>query len=327
MTREFLVVDDFEDYTNFSPDRVFQRWIDGVGYSADEFFPVDNPGNGTGAALGHDIWSYDSPHYDGDIMERSIVHGGTHSAPLYYDNSIAPFASEIVRTFDAAQDWTKHGIKALTLYFYGAPDNGGQLYVKINDTKISDNADLSMPRWNQMNIDLTGLTVDNVTSITVGVDGAGAVGVLLVDNIRLYVDAPAIPEYIWIEAETGVITGTNYEVTTMDGASGGQALSPLTAGSLSDANDNKASYTVQSTGGTYTLEGRFNALDGYANSCFVRIPGIQDDFVTWHTPYGGVWKWGTLVEFEMPAGTYTLEISPREFGCNIDAIVFTKVSE
>ena len=33
------------------------------------------------------------------------------------------------------------------------------------------------------------------------------------------------------------------------------------------------------------------------------------------------------VEFEMPLGTYTLEISPRESGCNIDAIVFTKVSE
>jgi len=124
-TREFLVVDDFEDYNNFSPDRVFQRWIDGIGYSADEFFPVDNPGNGTGAALGHDIWSYDSPHYDGDIMETAIVHGGTQSAPLYYDNSIAPFVSEIDRTFDVAQDWTKHGINTLSLWFYGGPNNAG----------------------------------------------------------------------------------------------------------------------------------------------------------------------------------------------------------
>lgn len=58
------------------------------------------------------------------------------------------------------------------------------------------------------------------------------------------------------------------------------------------------------------------------------MPGVHDDFVPWHTPYGGVWEWGTApVEFEMPAGTYTLKISPRESGCNIDAIVFTKVSE
>ncbi|MCP4455589.1 MAG: discoidin domain-containing protein, partial [Planctomycetes bacterium] len=56
-----LVVDDFESYGNVSPDRPFQAWLDGFGYSADEFFPVEYPGNGTGAGIGHDIWSLSSP--------------------------------------------------------------------------------------------------------------------------------------------------------------------------------------------------------------------------------------------------------------------------
>jgi len=95
-TCEFLVVEDFEDYNNFSPYRVFQRWIDGIGYSADEFFPVDNPGNGSGAAIGHDIWSYDSPHYDGDIMETTIVHGGAQSASIGFERIGAVGGSGVV---------------------------------------------------------------------------------------------------------------------------------------------------------------------------------------------------------------------------------------
>ena len=237
-TPDFLVVEDFEAYDDYEPNRVFDTWTDGWGV----------PTNGSTVGYPDPIFVL-GEHF----VETMIVHGGNQSMPLSYDNTAGVTYSEAELALSPPQDWTRHGIKALTLYFHGAPDNGGQLYVKINNTKISDNTDLSIPKWNQMNIDLTGLTVDNVTSITVGVDGAGVSGVLLVDNIRLYADAPAIPESIWIEAETGVITGTKYEVTTMDGASGGQALSPWTAGSLSDASDNKASYTVQSIGGTYTL--------------------------------------------------------------------------
>jgi len=196
MTREFLVVDDFEDYNNFSPDRVFQRWIDGIGYSADEFFPVENPGNGTGAAIGHDIWSYDSPHYDGDIMETTIVHGGAQSAPLYYDNTIAPFTSEIVRTFDVPQDWTKHGIKALTLYFYGDPNNvAQQMYVKLNGTKViydGDATNITRIPWQAWNIDLAdlvGVNLSNLTELTIGLERIGFVGgsgVVYFDDISLY---------------------------------------------------------------------------------------------------------------------------------------------
>ena len=55
-TPEFLPVDDFEGYTNESPNRVFQTWVDGAGFSADTFFPNGNPGNGSGRWLGTIRW-------------------------------------------------------------------------------------------------------------------------------------------------------------------------------------------------------------------------------------------------------------------------------
>ena len=49
-TANFLVVDDFESYTNDIGSRIFQTWIDGLGFSKDNFVPDGNPGNGTGTS-------------------------------------------------------------------------------------------------------------------------------------------------------------------------------------------------------------------------------------------------------------------------------------
>jgi len=230
-TREFLVIEDFEDYNNSSPHRVFQRWIDGIGFSADEFFSVENPGNGTGAALGHDIWSFDSPHYDGDIMETAIVHGGAQSAPLYYDNSIAPFTSEIVCTFNVPQDWTKHGIKTLSLWFYGDPNNvAQQMYVKLNGTKVlydGDATNITRIGWQPWNIelaDLAGVDLSNVTELSIGLESIGAVGgsgVVYFDDIRLtpfdrQLITPAEPDTV------GLAAHYEFEGTTNDSSGNGR---------------------------------------------------------------------------------------------------------
>ena len=186
-----LVVDDFEGYSNDSPDRPFQTWLDGIGYSADEFFPVEYGGNGTGAAVGHDIWSLSSPHYNGTIMETSLVYSGSQSLPFNYTNT-GGVASETQRTFTVPQDWTVGGIKSLSLFFRGDSDNsGGQLYIKINDTKISYDADavtLSRAIWHPWTIDLStvGEDMSAVSSLTIGVEGASATGIVYIDNIRLH---------------------------------------------------------------------------------------------------------------------------------------------
>jgi hypothetical protein len=116
---DFLTVDDFESYTNDSPNRVFQTWVDGLGFSGDEFFPNGNPGNGSGALAGHDIWSPTSPHFEGSIMETGNVHGGAQAMPLYYNNADMPYYSQVDRTFAPVQNWTLGGVDTLQVFVHG----------------------------------------------------------------------------------------------------------------------------------------------------------------------------------------------------------------
>ena len=195
-TIEYLVVDDFENYNDYSPDRIFETWKDGYGYSETEFGP-GYCGNGTGATVGHATFPY---------AEQTIVHEGSQSMPFYYDNSgtgtnscgqpISLYYSETERTFDTPQDWTKFGIKALSLWFRGDPGNSitEQMYVKINGTKVTydgDANDLARTTWFEWNIDLAaaGVSLSNVTELGIGFDRTGAsggIGVVYFDDIRLY---------------------------------------------------------------------------------------------------------------------------------------------
>jgi len=176
-TQEFLVVDDFESYIDdpTAGDVIWEIWIDG--WVAEGGDP-DNGGSVVGNAT--------SP-----FAEQTIVHSGIQSMPITYDNSSSPFYSEVDKVFDTPQDWTPYGIKTLSLYFRGLIDNGGQLYVKINDVKQlydGDPADIAKTVWQPWNIDLTtfGNEAANVRSLTIGVEGANAQGILYVDDIRLF---------------------------------------------------------------------------------------------------------------------------------------------
>jgi len=177
--RDSLVVDDFESYTNDAEtySRVFQTWIDGAGYTN----PVEVPGNGTGSYIGHDPGS-------GDIMEKDIVHGGVQSAPIYYGNN-GQTISEVSRSFAEPQDWTRAGAKTLSIAFHGAADNTGQLYVKINNTRVNYDIDathIATDAWQVWNIDLSTVnaSLQSVTRMTIGV--AGGSGIVYVDDICLY---------------------------------------------------------------------------------------------------------------------------------------------
>jgi len=194
---ELLVVDDFETYSNLSPNRPFQTWLDGIGYSVDDFFPVEYSGNGTGAAVGHDIWSVGSSHFDGSIMETTITRGldSSQSLPFYYSNT-GGAASQADRTWATPQNWGSHGIETLVLYFYGSEDNtGGSVFVTINGQKVTypDGANLTKPTWHQWHIDLAslGINLDAVTSMSIGVEGTGS-GLILIDDMLLYRNAPEV---------------------------------------------------------------------------------------------------------------------------------------
>ncbi|UCG58351.1 MAG: hypothetical protein JSU70_02360, partial [Phycisphaerales bacterium] len=105
---DHIVVDDFEDYNDYSPDRIFQTWIDGYGYTEP---PPGKAGNGTGSTVGY---------ISAPFAEQTIVHGGGQSMPFGYDNAAFPFYSETEREWLVPQNFSRSGVKAMTLYFYGS---------------------------------------------------------------------------------------------------------------------------------------------------------------------------------------------------------------
>ena len=109
--------------------------------------------------------------------------------PLFYDSASAA-VSEAVRTFDQPQDWTRHGVKALTLWFYGDLANmPGQMYVEVNGSRVlygGDAENLRVASWQFWYVDLTGFAgadLRNVTQVTIGLEGGN--GRLFIDDIAL----------------------------------------------------------------------------------------------------------------------------------------------
>ncbi len=176
-TREFFIVDDFENYNDYSPDEIWSTWIDGYG----------DPANGATSGYPEPIDFPAGEHY----METTIVHGGDQSMPFLYDNTGTATYSEGKRTFAVPQDWTKAGVQTLALYFYGSPGNTGQLYVEVNGFKVvypGDAGNLALAGWQAWNIEvaLFDTNLQSVTTLAIGIDDNGASGTLYFDDIRLY---------------------------------------------------------------------------------------------------------------------------------------------
>jgi len=176
--QDHLVVDDFESYndldtTDPESNRIFLTWLDGY----------DVPTNGS-------LVGYENPPF----CERTIVHGGRQAMPIFYSNTDTAVYSEAELTMTLAQNWTQAGAATLVLYFYGTEGNTGQLYVKVNGSKVvygGDAADIAKPQWNQWSIDLAslGVNLQNITNLAIGIDGNGASGTLYFDDIWLSLPA------------------------------------------------------------------------------------------------------------------------------------------
>jgi len=179
---DYIVVDDFESYNDLDPsnpdsNRIFLTWLDGY----------DVPTNGS--LVGYGILPF---------CEQSIVHSGMQSMPLSYSNTGGAAYSEAELTLSPAQNWTEASVQTLALHFHGTVGNTGQLYVKINGSKVTydgDAVNLTRTWWHLWNIDLAsvGTNLQNVTNLSIGIDGNGASGELLFDDIWLYRTAPAPP--------------------------------------------------------------------------------------------------------------------------------------
>lgn len=200
-TREFLVVEDFESY-NDKENRIYMTWIDGEE-------------NKTGSTVGY------LESAGGTFGERTIVRSGTQSMPLFYNNA-GKTTAETQYSFPA-QDWAANGIKGLSLHFHGASDNTGQLYVKINNTKVvynRDAADIKQAAWQVWNIDLSVVpgNLSRVTQLTIGIEGAGASGVLYIDDIRLLPASLLFSTAITVGPAQGIeATGNDGTILSING--------------------------------------------------------------------------------------------------------------
>ncbi len=185
-TGDFLLVDDFEGYTDDDPNNeaIWQSWIDGFGVA-------DN-----GAQVGYLLPPY---------AEQTVVHGGLQSMPILYTNEGGVTNSEATLTLTAPRDWTQAGVSELSLWFRGVGVNAAEpLYVAVANSAgapaavAHDDADAAqVSRWTQWNIPLQafadqGINLANVDTIGIGLGtkAGGAVvggsGTIYVDDIRLY---------------------------------------------------------------------------------------------------------------------------------------------
>jgi hypothetical protein len=168
-----------EAYNDLDPaeegsNRIFNAWIDGY---------LD-PTNGS--LVGYDIQPF---------AEQTIVHGGSQSMPMSYDNTVAG-KSEATLTLTSNRDWTFKGVNTLTIWFRGNSSNAAEnLYVALNGTAMVNNDDSNAAQaasWTEWNIDLQnfadqGVNLTNVNSITLGLGSVtGGTGMMYFDDIRLY---------------------------------------------------------------------------------------------------------------------------------------------
>ena len=105
-TADFLIVDNFESYTDddANGEAIWQHWIDGFGVA-------DN-----GSQVGNLMPPY---------AEQTIVHSGLQSMPFIYDNTAGVRNSEAELTLTAPRDWTEEGVSELSLWFRGYPASVG----------------------------------------------------------------------------------------------------------------------------------------------------------------------------------------------------------
>jgi hypothetical protein len=182
-TANFLIIDDFESYNDINEgepgsNRIYLAWIDGF----------DNPAV-NGSIVGH---------ANAPFAEQTIVHGGSQSMPMSYDNAVGK--SEATLTLTSNRNWTVHGVNTLTIWYRGEAANAAEtMYVILNGSAGIDNDNPNAAQataWTEWNIDLQafagqGVNLANVNSITLGLGNrsnpvAGGAGMMYFDDIRLY---------------------------------------------------------------------------------------------------------------------------------------------
>ncbi len=184
-TADFLLIDDFESYTDNDADgeAIWQTWIDGFGVA-------DN-----GAQVGNLLPPY---------CEQAAVHSGAQAMPLFYVNVDGVSNSEATLPLTATRDWTAEGVGQLSLWFQGGTANAADpMYVVIANSAgapaivVNDDLEAALSRaWTEWVIPLQafadqGINLGNVDKFAIGLGSkagvaVGGSGKMIIDDIRLY---------------------------------------------------------------------------------------------------------------------------------------------
>jgi len=292
ITPDYAVVDGFESY-NDNCNRIFFAWQDGLGHNGgadiEDCDVAPSNGNGGGSIVGNN---------QAPFAERSIVSSGQQSLPLEYDNAFGP--SEARLSLDAP-DWTASGIRTLSLMFHGQAGNTGTLYVKINSTKLLydlDPAHIARPAWQAWNIDLSGVAgLQNVTELTIGVDGASAAGMLYIDDVRLY---PVAGELLApSEPSNGLLAHYNLNNNAQDDSGRGHHGTLVGDARFADDPDRGGVVSFNGIDALVTVphadELSFGPSDAFSISVWVHPAGLSSSWIGIVTksrdasPWYGIW--------------------------------------
>jgi hypothetical protein len=175
-TANFLIVDDFEDYTDddVAGEAVWQAWIDGFGVA-------DN-----GAQAGNLLPPY---------CEQTIVHGGLQSMPFLYNNALGVLNSEVSLAL-GGMDLTQKGGTKLKMWYRGdAANDAVPMYVALDNVRVNhpDPAATQVDEWVEMDVDLqsfVGANPANANKIAIGAGddtpASAGTGTLYIDDIGVH---------------------------------------------------------------------------------------------------------------------------------------------
>ncbi len=181
-TADFLVVDDFEYYTDEEgyATSIWEGWIDSSSWR--KFSSV-------------------VPEPPGPCVERRIVHSGRQSMPWDYNNVRSPWYSEIYREFSPIQNWLINGVDTLVLYVRGLATNAPvplfvAVYDSANKSAVVVHPDpqvvVSM-EWVEWKIPLStlpGVNLMKIKRLSIGAGSwvnpsPGGAGRIYIDDIRV----------------------------------------------------------------------------------------------------------------------------------------------
>jgi hypothetical protein len=176
----YLLVEDFESYTDDEGSRVYETWLDGYGSTTN------------GSQVGY---------AQAPFAERTIVNSGSQSMPLDYNNINSPWYSEAERTWSTPQNWTVRNVTTLTLHVRGRSGNAlANLYVGLEDNagKVAlvshpDPKLVLAAKWTAWSIplsDFAGVNAAAIKKMYIGLgdrqaSAAGGAGRIYIDDIRL----------------------------------------------------------------------------------------------------------------------------------------------